>query len=178
MKQKSNCWISHNVVEYSRLKKKKKKSTPAYKMQEFPVVCLIKIWRPAVLLSLSPQCAVGSLQPLYFSRSYLDAQKKQKQKERVSETEFFHSKPVDSLVCMWSPNVVGSFFLYCFFHLKWPKFCYYLLLWSAAAVPTPSISALAGRAIIIVVNIIVISDRRAEQGCSSLSSVIKELTEL
>ena len=81
--------------------KKKKKSTPAYKMQEFPVVCLIKIWRPAVLPSLFPECAVGSLQPLYFSRSYLDEQKKQKQKERKkeSETEFFHSKPVEIPVC-------------------------------------------------------------------------------
>lgn len=79
------------------------KSTPAYKMQEFPVVCLIKIWRPAVLPSLSPQCAVGSLQPLYFSRSYLDAQKKKrKEKERESETEFFHSEPVDILVYIWS----------------------------------------------------------------------------
>lgn len=77
-----------------------KKSTPASKMQEFPVVCLIKIWRPAVLPSLSPQCAVGSLQPLYFLRSYLDAQKKEKQKERETVREFFHSEPVDILVCM------------------------------------------------------------------------------
>lgn len=71
-------------------------------MQEFPAVCLIKIWRPAVLPSLSPQCAVGSLQPLYFSRSYLDAEKKAKnrKKERERETEFFHSQPADILVCM------------------------------------------------------------------------------
>lgn len=149
-------------------------------MQEFPVVCLIKIWRPAVLPSLSPQCAVGSLQPLYFSRSYLDAQKKQKQKERewVRQNSFIPSQWIVLYAC--DPQMLlGLFFCTAlFFHLKWPKFSCYLLLWSAAAVPTPSISALAGRAIIIVVNIIVISDRRAEQGCSSLSSVIKELTEL
>lgn len=70
-------------------------------MQEFPAVCLIKIWRPAVLPSLSPQCAVGSLQPLYFSRSYLDAEKKKwKNRRKESETEFFHSQPVGILVCM------------------------------------------------------------------------------
>lgn len=145
-------------------------------MQEFPVVCLIKIWRPAVLPSLSPQCDVGSLQPLYFSRSYLDAQKKSKKrkKERVRQNSFILSQWIFLYACD-----LQMLLLFFFFSFKMALIlCYFLFLWSAEVVPTSSISALAGRAIIIVVNIIVISDSRAEQGFSSLSSVIKELTEL
>lgn len=83
-------------------------------MQEFPVVCLIKIWRPAVLPPLSPQCAVGSLQPLYFSRSYLDAQKKQKQK-RESEWDRILSFLANGSSCM---HVICKRDLSLFFSLK------------------------------------------------------------
>lgn len=171
-----NFCISHHAVKYSCFFFFFKRNTPAYKMQEFPAVSLIKIWRPAVLPSLSPQCAVGSLQPLYFSRSYLDAEKKWKT-ERKREREFFHSQPADILVCMWSPECCCfSFFL---IHLKWPKFPGFISFrGQLVSCPRPSILAPAGRPLIIVVNIIVISDRRVQQSFCSLSSVIKELTEL
>lgn len=80
-------------------------------MQEFPAVCLIKIWRPAVLPSLSPQCAVGSLQPLYFSRSYLDAEKKKEKRktERKRENSFIPSQRIFLYACD-PPNVVVFLF--------------------------------------------------------------------
>lgn len=52
-----------------------KRTTRVRKMEEIPMASLIKIWRPDVLPSLcSLKYSIGSLQPLYFSRSYLDAQ--------------------------------------------------------------------------------------------------------
>lgn len=81
-------------------------------MQEFPAVCLIKIWRPAVLPSLSPQCAVGSLQPLYFSRSYLDAEKKAKNRKKERERDRILSFPASGYSCM---HVIPRMLLFLFF---------------------------------------------------------------
>lgn len=59
------------VVKYSL----RMRNIPVRKTEEIPLVSLIKIWRPDVLPSLfSPMYSIGSTEPLYFSRSYLDAQ--------------------------------------------------------------------------------------------------------